>query len=357
MTAIDQTSTHADPSETEKNALGTSCLAAGLPSGANPPHMVFPPSATFSTETPLAELDAIRLDVLPSDSDPPSMLDRVARENLLATGAVPPPLAVAGASSNPTSTRRPLSELVAAEPDRQETFQAALEVDRYRWPAVCERLADPQTRVLDTVVEGVREAVEGGHAMIGFLGAEPRSGCTTILLSVARRLAASGSRIAMVDADFATAALENCGEPALDLASQLGLEVTVSWEDVLAGRVPLAEGVIASTAEPIAVLPLKRRPHSAEELLQVIQTHGIQASVTAGVLREHYDVVLVDLGCVAEPVQVSTVRAIVQHCRLDVTLIVAREPVASSDFPSSRVLTSTAKTVCLGVVENWAEAA
>jgi len=282
----------------------------------------------------------------------PQMLDtlgQVARENLIAIGA-----AAAQSPAAVTTSRRPLSEFVAAAPTRQETFKPALEVDAYRWPAVCEQLARQYPRALDPVAEGVREAARQGRMLIGFLGAEPQAGCTTMLLTVARRLAALGSRVAVVDADFATAARLDGGGPSLDLASQLGLVVSVGWEDVLAGRLPLAEGVIQSAAETVAVLPILRRSHSAHEALQVIQTHGIQASVTAGVLRAHYDMVLVDLGCATEQVQVSTARAIGQHCRLDATLIVTREfAVAAERLPTAR-LTPTTETVCLGVVENWA---
>jgi Mrp family chromosome partitioning ATPase len=276
---------------------------------------------------------------------------------MIAIGAVTQQVPAALSPTSPTTARRPLSELVAAEPIRQETFKPVLEVDHYRWPAICEQLAGQYRRVLDPVVEAVREAVGQGRTLIGFLGSEPRAGCTTMLLSVAGRLAASGSRVAVVDADFATAALATREESALDLASQLGLVVNVGWEDILAGRVPLAEGVVQSMAEPIAVLPVLRRPNSADESLQVIQTHGIQASVTAGVLREHYDVVLVDLGCATQPVQVSTARAIVQHCRLDATLIVTQKSTAGLERLRSAVSAPTAETVCLGVVENWVEAA
>ncbi len=359
MTDIEPVAVDAFQSGTPYGKINTTSSATtGLPAGANPPHVVFPPAATFSMETPLVELDASQPVLVQPDPDLPGTLDQVARENLLAIGAVAARVPVAETPTNPTTTRRPLSELVAAEPVRREAFQPALEVDRYRWPAVCEQLADKRPQILEPVLDSVRNAVRGGHTLIGFLGAEPQVGCTTMLLSVARCLAESGSRVAVVDADFATAALAAPEGSALDLASQLGLVVTVGWEDVLAGRVPLAEGVIGSIAESIAVLPLSRRPNSADELLQVIQTHGIQASVSTGVLRAHYDMVLVDLGCAAEPVQVSVARAIVQHCRLDTTLIVAHESAAQGpDRLAKRVLAPTSETACLGVVENWAEAA
>ncbi len=310
----------------------------------------FPPvcPSECSTSLPVSETP---------DPDVSETLDQLACENWIATGTVTPPVFVVPAPTDPTSARLPLSAYVEAEPTRQERFQPALEVDQFRWPSVCDQLADQHPTVLDPVVEAVREAVGQGRTLIGFLGAQPRAGCTTMLLSVARCLAASGNRVAVVDADFATAALATREESGLDLASQLGLVATVGWEDVLAGRVPLAEGVIQSATEPMAVLPILRRPNSADESLQVIQTHGIQASVTAGVLREHYDVVLVDLGCATQPVQVSTVRAIVQHCRLDATLIVTRESAAGPERLSSGVLTPTPETICLGVVENWVEAA
>ena len=205
------------------------------------------------------------------------------------------------------------------------------------------------------MVETIQQAAVQGQTLIGFVGAEPQAGCTTMLLSVARQLAAQGMRVAIVDADFATAAMGTQEKTSLDLASQLGLAVTVGWEDILAGRVLLAEGVIQSVAEPIAVLPLLRQPHSAHESLQVIQTHGIQASITAGVLRCHYEVVLVDLGSATEQVQVSTARAIAQNCRLDATVIVTRKSIAEIQHSQSAVSATVPNTDCLGVIENWVE--
>lgn len=297
--------------------------------------------------------DSERIDSELANHDKLETLDQVARENLLAIGAVTLQVPLAPTPTGQATAKRPLSEFVAVEPARQETFKPALEIDQYRWPAACEQLASKHSSVLDPVVEVVQKAIEQGCALIGFLGAEPQAGCTTMLLTIARRLAAAGSRVAVLDADFATAALGTHEESSLDLASQLGLEVAVGWEDILAGRVPLAEGVVQSVLEPIAVLPILRKPNSAYESLQIMQTHGIQASVTAGVLRAHYEVVLVDLGCVTEPVQVSTARAIAQHCHLDATLIVTRESVAHLEHLPSPWRAPTSETVCLGVVENW----
>ena len=62
---------------------------------------------------------------------------------------------------------------------------------------------------------------------------------------------------------------------------------------MLAGRVPLAEAVIQSLADRIAMLPLAQGGLPAAEKLD-----AIHASITAGVLRYHYDIVLFDLGVV-----------------------------------------------------------
>jgi Mrp family chromosome partitioning ATPase len=380
MLARDQTCIRAYQLDTtEGMSEQTSSRVVGMPAGAHSPHVLFPPSATFTTdsmETSEFAEGKIRLpgSDLPEstgfvstgpvstgpvsigpDAEGMDALDQVARENRIAIGMADVEVPMVEVSANSTPARRPLSEFVATEPIRQEAFSPALEVDHYGWPEVCEQLADGRLNVLDPVVEAIQEAAEQGQTLIGFVGAEPQAGCTTMLLSVAHRLATQGMRVAVVDADFATAAMGTQEKTSLDLASQLGLVVAVGWEDILAGRVPLAEGVIQSVAEPIAVLPLLRQPHSAHESLQVIQTHGIQASITAGVLRCHYEVVLVDLGSATEQVQISTARAIVQHCRLDATVIVTRESTAEIQQRQSTVSAPVPNTVCLGVIENWVE--
>ena len=87
---------------------------------------------------------------------------------------------------------------------------------------------------------------------------------------------------------------------------------------MLAGRVPLTESVVTSLADQIAVLPLLQGGQPAAEKLDTVH-----ASVTAGVLRYHYDAVLVDLGALSVAAQAATAQRLTRQCRLDGIILVA----------------------------------
>ena len=99
-----------------------------------------------------------------------------------------------------------------------------------------------------------------------------------MLLCAARRLAARGLKVVMVDADF--------DHP--KLARRLGLLPEAGWEEVLAGGLPLAEVLIESLEDRVALLPLPG-PLSTESGLP-------DPAASLDLLRRHYDLVLVDLG-------------------------------------------------------------
>jgi Mrp family chromosome partitioning ATPase len=186
-------------------------------------------------------------------------------------------------------------------------------------------------------------ADEAGRSLIGIGAPTAGAGCTTILACLARLLAEAGKSVAVVDGNFA----------APGLARQFGLQIDSGWEDVLAGNAPLAESVVYSLADRIALLPLVTGGAVAANKLD-----SIHASVTAGVLRYHYDVVLFDLGAVADPVQGSTARRLAQHCRIDGAIFTSGG-VPSAILHPQRLMQSAPElaAVCLGVIENYSRAA
>ena len=174
--------------------------------------------------------------------------------------------------------------------------------------------------------------------MIGIAGVRPGVGCSTVVMCLARLLADSGKSVALVDANFASSAL----------AKSLGLEFETGWEDVLSGRVPLAESVVYSIDDRLALLPLSDSHDSPSELLTSIQT-----SVSAGVLRYHYDLVLFDLGAPGLGAQLAAVRSILEHCRIDASILVAGT--SATDIQSGQQLDhvmSLFGSTCLGLIGN-----
>ena len=113
---------------------------------------------------------------------------------------------------------------------------------------------------------------------MGLSGCRRGQGCTTLLLIAAKRLAARGLKVVMVDANF-----EN---PML--ARRLGLLPEAGWEKVLTGDLSLAEVLIESIEDRLAILPLQTPASSLQE--------GPDLAGNLDPLRQHFDVVLVDLG-------------------------------------------------------------
>lgn len=248
----------------------------------------------------------------------------------------------AAANSTPPSTanatmRRPLSSFVAPPATVDARFRPALEVDAFAWPAIVEDLVSTYSDRWQEAVVTMVEADAAGCSLVGVAGLGSGVGATTTALALARLLVAAGKTIALVDADFRMA----------QLASYLGLAVQIGWEDVLAGRTPLAEAMIHSLGDRMALLPLVRGGIPASEKLD-----AIHSSITAGVLRYHYDIVLFDLGDVCDQVQSPIARRTARQCRLDATLLVAGPDQRSR--AAARTLVETAPelaAICRGMIE------
>lgn len=243
-----------------------------------------------------------------------------------------------GPSGAAVGERRPLSSFGPPAPSVEARFRPSHEVDAYRWSSVVDDLYHNHKSRWRTVVQTLAAADDAGRSLIGVAGAAQGVGATTATACLARLLVEAGKSVAIVDADFADA----------NLAASLGLVVEIGWEDVLAGRVPLAEAVVESMGDRIALVPLMQGGVTSAEKLD-----GIQASVTAGVLRYHYDVVLFDLGAVSDGVQGPIARRVARQCRLDGALLVTGgDPQAAAAGLRAMQSAPELAAVCLGVVEN-----
>ena len=238
----------------------------------------------------------------------------------------------------PDSERRPLSNFTSKPTETVATFRPVFEVDGFRWPEVTRLLLSQHAPLLTPVAHQLLDSGEAGRSIVAIAGCRSGVGTTSVLLCLSRLLAAAEKEIALVDADFSHSAL----------ASQLGLQVDTGWEDVLAGRVPLAEGVVHSINDRISLLPLTGSGESVNQLLD-----GIQTSISAGVLRYHYDLVLFDLGSIDSAVQRTAAKRIIEQCRIDASIIVA-DSQHCEQRPDNNIdpLMSLLGNTCLGVIGN-----
>jgi Mrp family chromosome partitioning ATPase len=195
-------------------------------------------------------------------------------------------------------------------------LQAATTVSAFRWPRVCQMLSSNCANRFQGAVDALLARADKGQSLIGVLGLDSGHGCTTTLLCLAQQLAASNRRVIVVDANFA----------APHLAASLGVELRTwqdrspdarVWQDVLERGVPIAAAVVHSKSDRIDLLPLDDRPTNGPRLAA-----GLQPAITAGVLLDAYDLVLVDLGAILEPLSQAAILELVRNMRMDAAVAV-----------------------------------
>ena len=169
-----------------------------------------------------------------------------------------------------TSQRRPLSTFAQPSQTVEARFKPALEVDSFRWSTVSQQLVDHCRRQLQPAVETLLAADDAGRSLLGVGAQSAGAGCTTLVACLARLLVEAGKTVAIVDANFARPGL----------ATHLGLAAEIGWEDVLSGRVSLAEAVVHSLGDRVSLLPLAIGGAAAARRLE-----PIHSSVKPGVLR------------------------------------------------------------------------
>lgn len=343
MSQIDQAFIKAYTSDTSVGVPWESPLPTAIPVGLSdrPLRLHQQPSATDwpkGYETPLDPVPAPHFSVAgPEDpysisiaTQPTSFPTQPQRE------APPAPRVPA---VEPTQERRPLSSFAVPQTPPLHAFRPVFEVDSFRWPALIDQVLSTSGYLLRPVAEQLLDASEQGRSMVGIAGARPGVGTTTIQLCLARLIASTGKSVVIVDGDFTNRSL----------ARELGLEFDTGWENVLTGQMPLAECVVQAIADRIALLPLVGHPTPPSELLASIQT-----SISAGVLRYHYDLVLFDLGAAGREPQYSTARSIIQDCRIDASIIVADSRTVDASQEQVDSLMSLLGPSCLGLIGNQA---
>ena len=155
------------------------------------------------------------------------------------------------------------------------------EVDRFQWPAICDRLMKDERSYFAQAGGKLVAAARDGLKTLGITGSRRGEGRTTLALCLARCAAHSGLNVAMIDADFTRP----------QLASVMGLEVAYGWQDAAQGKIPLAEAAVKSLADKITVLPLE--PSSVAWPLALADK---RVSEIIHAVAQSHDLVIIDLG-------------------------------------------------------------
>lgn len=311
---------------------------------APPPQPVQPPRTRAATPTaaPLAALTTT-VEIVAPDVHWPTP----------AAIATAPPLSTA--APRPVIGKRPLSSFTPQPIVESEYGSDALDeppfhpetvISAFRWPQVCrslwERFADQYEHIAELLLARSERIRDGGN-IIGIGALHAGDGATTTLLCLAVALAAREKSVILVDANFR----------APRLAGLLGVQPTTSWQDVLEQGLPVAEAVIHAENDGVDLLPLDLRAPAAREPNGARLATGLQTSITAGVLRYAYEIVLVDLGAILAPRSFNTVSHLIRNMRIESAIAVTDPKHAEpDDFTVAGELLDETGCELLGLIEN-----
>jgi Mrp family chromosome partitioning ATPase len=252
--------------------------------------------------------------------------------------------------------KRPLSSFTPAPIDEpflipEPTFVPETTISAFRWPQVCralwERHQPHYDQIAGLLLERLpREPSRG--ALVGIASLHAGDGATTTTLCLAIAMAARKKSVIVVDANYR----------APRLAGILGVQPTTSWQDVLDHGLPVAEAVIRSEADGIDLLPLDLREPTAREPNGAKLASSVQTTITAGVLRYAYDMVIVDLGAILAPRSFATMSHVLRNMRIEAAIAVTDPKHAEADdFAVAGELLDESGCELLGLIENRTHAA
>jgi Mrp family chromosome partitioning ATPase len=210
--------------------------------------------------------------------------------------AIPEIVAVSPPEPQPRNVEQEVAE-ISAEPQPRDDEQKvadmpvkpeptalrpAWQVDEFAWPRACRRLIARAAEELDRLADALVAISARGQKVLALGGWYRGEGATTLLLCAARRLVERGIKPVLVDADVRRPRL----------AKRLGLQPQCGWAEVTPEGTPLEQAIVESTANNIAVLPLREPPAEPDPPA----ADYTRLSGCIELLRDHYDMVLVDLG-------------------------------------------------------------
>jgi Mrp family chromosome partitioning ATPase len=133
------------------------------------------------------------------------------------------------------------------------------------------------------------------------------------------------------------------------LGRRLGLAAQVGWDAVVSGELALTEVLIDSLDDRLTLLPLcsQSRFDGSPSISQF--------SMMLSILRDHYDVVLVDMGPLLEGMQ-GGLHLIEQNSGIDAGVLVAdMRSHAPDGLRQAQRLLAAAQIRCTGIAENFVQ--
>lgn len=123
---------------------------------------------------------------------------------------------------------------------------AAWDVEDFRWAETTNQLIVSGEQSLNYLHQSLLDLIHPGQSRIIVGGVERGEGTTSIAISLARWIAASGKKVLLVDGDLSTA----------DLSRQAGMAKNISWMNSIHHALPNAELTVRSQKSNLCLLPL-----------------------------------------------------------------------------------------------------
>ena len=218
----------------------------------------------------------------------------------------------------------------------------AVEVERLRWPAVCDELVEEASRAWNAFADELTARVGHGQRTIALSSCQRGEGRTTLVLALARHLATRGLRPLVVDADF-----ENPR-----VAESLGVEAYTGWGQVLENELPLGEALIAAIDERVTLMPWRQGSVADENAgaVPVLPELGETFATLAG----RYDLVVLDTSALTSSAAMASLAAFGGQIGLDALYLVhdvrntTSEQLSATCFALGRAGVGVA-----GIIENF----
>jgi Mrp family chromosome partitioning ATPase len=185
-----------------------------------------------------------------------------------------------------TASTAPIPEVAAPKipalaPNHVQQLVPAWEVDRFYWPALCDKLLRDEHSYFAQAGSKIVSAVKDGLKSLAITGSRRGEGRTTLALCLARSAAKAGLKVVLVDADFARP----------QLAATLGLEIAASWHEAALGKSSLSEAAIKSIEDNLTFLPL-----DVSTAVAPLSLTDPRLTKTLRDVASAFDLLIIDLG-------------------------------------------------------------
>lgn len=278
--------------------------------------------------------DEQQFDVRAAQSVPDQQQDVAASEPII-ENPFAEPIQNASAQSEPVAHDTSLDPLAFLDGQANSQasiipFQAVWEVDVLDVPTTVADLFFEGT-LFQQIAERISEAVESGLNSVIVTSTKAGEGRSSVAVGLAMAAAASGIRVALVDA--------NAEQPTL--ADELGLELQYGWVDTIRAGLPIKEVAVHAVEDGVTLIPLMppagKNAATGYEVVQLVE-----------LLKDKFELVILD-GPTSQSVQIHQCASAVDSAII-VRDMTRTDTLAINEF-SCRLRESGVQGV--GVVENF----